>query len=179
LESGTTLGLTGADGLALLRGLPGPPRGVGRSLDDYIETQVHGVVDLGADAEALVLDPSFRGTATGDLLVAIARDAGIGVEWHAGFQLTPPEVPAEFRATFQAGIVGTRLADGSTQIDQRSGDLNRLAAGANTLAGSLADVRTQINQIAPSLQGLVDTYPSTPTSPPVYSPPSQNSPYPD
>jgi putative drug exporter of the RND superfamily len=73
------------------------------------------------------------------------------------------EVPAEFRATFQAGIVGTRLADGSQQIDQRSGDLNRLAAGANTLAGSLSDVRTQINQIAPSLQGLVDTFSSVRT----------------
>ncbi|WKG03879.1 RND family transporter [Mycolicibacterium sp. HK-90] len=70
------------------------------------------------------------------------------------------EVPAEFRATFQAGIVGTRLADGSSQIDQRSGDLNRLSAGANTLADSLADVRTQINQIAPSIQNLVDTFSS-------------------
>jgi putative drug exporter of the RND superfamily len=70
------------------------------------------------------------------------------------------EVPAEFRATFQAGIVGTRLADGSQQIDQRSGDLNRLANGANTLAGSLADVRAQINQIAPSLQSVVDTFSS-------------------
>lgn len=73
------------------------------------------------------------------------------------------EVPAEFRATFQAGIVGTRLADGSQQIDQRSGDLNRLAAGANTLAGSLADVRAQINQIAPSLQSVVDTFSSART----------------
>lgn len=70
------------------------------------------------------------------------------------------EVPAEFRATFQAGIVGTRLADGSQQIDQRAGDLNRLANGANTLAGSLADVRAQINQIAPSLQSVVDTFSS-------------------
>ncbi len=73
------------------------------------------------------------------------------------------EVPAEFRATFQAGIVGTRLADGSQQIDQRSSDLNRLSAGANTLAGTLSDVRTQINQIAPSLQSLVDTFGSVRT----------------
>lgn len=73
------------------------------------------------------------------------------------------EVPAEFRATFQAGIVGTRLADGSQQIDQRSSDLNRLAAGANTLAGSLAQVRAQINQIAPSLQSVVDTFSSVRT----------------
>ncbi|BBY50060.1 membrane protein [Mycolicibacterium arabiense] len=67
------------------------------------------------------------------------------------------EVPPEFRATFQAGIVGDRLAGGSALIGQRSGDLNRLAAGADTMAESLADVRTQINQIAPSIQGLVDT----------------------
>ena len=48
------------------------------------------------------------------------------------------EVPPEFRATYQAGLVGDRLADGSDQIDQRTGDLNRLAAGANTLADSLS-----------------------------------------
>ena len=29
------------------------------------------------------------------------------------------EVPPEFRATYQAGIVGDRLADGSAQIGQR------------------------------------------------------------
>jgi RND superfamily putative drug exporter len=70
------------------------------------------------------------------------------------------EVPPEFRATFQAGLVGDRLAGGSAQIGQRSGDLNRLTTGANTLADSLADVRAQINQIAPSLQSLVDTFSS-------------------
>lgn len=67
------------------------------------------------------------------------------------------EVPPEFRATFQAGIVGDRLADGSTQIGQRAGDLARLTSGADTLADRLAEVRGQINQIAPALQDLVDT----------------------
>jgi len=66
------------------------------------------------------------------------------------------EVPPEFRATYQAGIVGDRLADGSAQIGQRSADLNRLANGANTLADNLADVRAQITNIAPSIQSLVD-----------------------
>jgi RND superfamily putative drug exporter len=66
------------------------------------------------------------------------------------------DVPPEFRATYQAGLVGTRLADGSTQIDQRTGDLNRLAAGANTLANNLGDVRAQVTKIAPSIQSLVD-----------------------
>lgn len=73
------------------------------------------------------------------------------------------EVPLEFRATFQAGIVGDRLADGSAQIGQRSGDLNRLTEGADTLAESLADVRGQINTIAPSIQDLVDTFTSVRT----------------
>ena len=70
------------------------------------------------------------------------------------------EVPPEFRATYQAGIVGDRLADGSAQIGQRTGDLNRLAAGANTLADSLGDVRAQVNQIAPSIQSLIDAFSS-------------------
>ncbi|CAN5715794.1 RND family transporter [soil metagenome] len=66
------------------------------------------------------------------------------------------EVPPEFRATYQAGLVGTRLADGSAQIGQRTGDLNRLATGANTLADNLGDVRAQVNKIAPSVQSLLD-----------------------
>ncbi len=68
------------------------------------------------------------------------------------------EVPPEFRATYQAGIVGDRLADGSAQIGQRSGDLSRLSDGADTLATNLADVRAQINQIAPSIQNLIDAF---------------------
>jgi RND superfamily putative drug exporter len=65
------------------------------------------------------------------------------------------EVPQEFRATYQAGIVGDRLAAGSTQIDANNDDLQRLASGANTLADSLGDVRAKINQIAPSFQSLI------------------------
>ena len=70
------------------------------------------------------------------------------------------EVPPEFRATFQAGIVGDRLAAGSAQIGERSGDLNELADGANTLADTLDDVRAQVDEIAPSLQSLIGTFSS-------------------
>ena len=73
------------------------------------------------------------------------------------------EVPPEFRATYQAGLVGDRLADGSAQIGQRSGDLNRLATGANTLADSLSDVRGQINKIVPTIQSLVSEFTSVRT----------------
>ncbi|HET6735051.1 RND family transporter [Mycobacterium sp.] len=70
------------------------------------------------------------------------------------------EVPPEFRATFQAGIVGDRLAAGSAQIGERTGDLNQLATGANTLADSLGDVRAQVNTIAPTIQSLIDAFSS-------------------
>jgi RND superfamily putative drug exporter len=69
-------------------------------------------------------------------------------------------VPQEFRATYQAGVVGGRLAAGSAQISGNTGDLNRLANGANTLADSLGEVRAQVNQIAPSIQGLIDSFSS-------------------
>ena len=65
------------------------------------------------------------------------------------------EVPPEFRATFQAGIVGDRLAAGSAQIGERSGDLNELADGANTLADTLDDVRAQVDEIAPMMDRMV------------------------
>ncbi|GAA1654513.1 DUF3626 domain-containing protein [Actinoplanes couchii] len=59
-------------------------------LDDYIEAHVHGGVILTRDAEALVLDPSFRNT-------EIETDAhllGIPVQWHQGFQTDIDEIAA-------------------------------------------------------------------------------------
>ncbi len=69
-------------------------------------------------------------------------------------------VPQEFRATYQAGIVGDRMAAGSQQISGNTTDLNKLANGAGTLASSLSDVRAQINKIAPSMQRLIDAFSS-------------------
>lgn len=56
-------------------------------LDDYIEAQVHGEVDLARDVEALVLDPSYRGTE----IEATARKLG-RFEWHEGFRLATGEL---------------------------------------------------------------------------------------
>jgi hypothetical protein len=53
-------------------------------LDDYVEAHVHGVVDLGRDVEALVLDPCYRGTPA----EAAAGELACPVEWHGGFALT-------------------------------------------------------------------------------------------
>ncbi|WP_020013943.1 DUF3626 domain-containing protein [Promicromonospora sukumoe] len=69
--------------------------GVHDLLDDYVEAQVHGVVALPDDVEALVLDPCYRETAVADA----AGRLGVAVEWHPGFRLHVDEVAArpEFR----------------------------------------------------------------------------------
>ncbi len=56
-------------------------------LDDYVEAHVHGVVDVRRDVEALVLDPSFRGTRVEE----DAAHLGVPLEWHVGYRL-PVEV---------------------------------------------------------------------------------------
>ncbi|MFF9200220.1 DUF3626 domain-containing protein [Streptomyces sp. NPDC014779] len=58
------------------------------ALDDYVEAQVHGPVELARDVEALVLDPSFRGTE----VEAAARALPCPLEWHGGFRLTVEEL---------------------------------------------------------------------------------------
>ncbi|NNG40922.1 DUF3626 domain-containing protein [Flexivirga sp. ID2601S] len=64
-------------------------------LDDYVEAQVHGHLDLRADVEAVVLDPSFRGTAVEEA----ARELPCPVEWHDGFvaQLADIEQHPDYR----------------------------------------------------------------------------------
>ncbi|MFE7524742.1 DUF3626 domain-containing protein [Kitasatospora sp. NPDC057542] len=58
------------------------------ALDDYIEAQVHGPLVLDRDVEALILDPSFRGTA----VEAAARRLPCPLEWHPGLRLTVEEL---------------------------------------------------------------------------------------
>jgi hypothetical protein len=57
-------------------------------LDDAIEAHVHGPVRLAFDVEALVLDPSFRGSAVEEQ----ARSLDCALQWHAGFRLRVQEL---------------------------------------------------------------------------------------
>jgi len=68
------------------------------------------------------------------------------------------EVPQEFRATYQAGLVGDRLSTGSAMIADNMDDLTRLASGADNLAGGLGDVRIQVSDIATSVQRMIDAF---------------------
>lgn len=53
------------------------------ALDGHIEAQIHGQIRLDRDIEALVLDPSYRGTAVEES----ARGLPCPVEWHRGFRI--------------------------------------------------------------------------------------------
>nr|WP_233213527.1 MMPL family transporter [Mycobacterium sp. QGD 101] len=59
-------------------------------------------------------------------------------------------------ATYQAGEVGAKLGDGAKMITGHTGDLNKLASGADTLADSLGSVRGQVGQAVISVRGLID-----------------------
>ncbi|MEU2247089.1 DUF3626 domain-containing protein [Streptomyces sp. NPDC019224] len=76
-------------------------------LDDYIEAQVHGPVELGRDVEALVLDPCYRGTT----VEAAALRLGCPVEWHPGFRLEVEELRRhpDYRGQEYVDL-GTRIA---------------------------------------------------------------------
>lgn len=58
------------------------------ALDDYIEAHVHGPLSLPDDAEAVVLDPCYRGT----FVEHAAARIGCALEWHGGFRLDAGEL---------------------------------------------------------------------------------------
>ncbi|MFF0253364.1 DUF3626 domain-containing protein [Micromonospora zamorensis] len=98
--TGECLGRAGTGVAALARTLLDPPTtpgAVGRALDDYVEAQVHGTLDLAYDVEELVVDPSFAGTPIGATLESIAERYGFPLRWHPGFMLAVDQVDAEFR----------------------------------------------------------------------------------
>lgn len=53
-------------------------------LDNYIEAHIHGPLIIEEDVEALILDPSFKGTSIEKAAVLLGCD----VEWHDGFRLS-------------------------------------------------------------------------------------------
>ena len=59
------------------------------------------------------------------------------------------------KISFQAGEVGNKLADGSTQIQTHGNDLDRLVNGSNQLADALAQLRDQVTGAVSSLGGVV------------------------
>lgn len=79
-------------------------------LDNYIEAQVHGVVDLHQDVEAIVLDPSFEETEIHE----IAESLPFALEWHPGFRVNEKTIEAHpvIRGVEIAGLIAGMAIDG-------------------------------------------------------------------
>ncbi|WP_416831784.1 MAG: DUF3626 domain-containing protein [Erythrobacter sp.] len=80
------------------------------SLDNYIEAHVHGPVEIARDVEALVLDPSFKGTP----IEQAASQLDCRLEWHCGFSLEADRANdcAEFRGQPAAQALLTLASGG-------------------------------------------------------------------
>lgn len=112
----------------------------GRALDDYIEAQVHGPIELAADAEAIVADPSFRGTAIGRTMQELSRRYDLDLTWHAGFELDVADVDAEFRGPtipVIAAHIDRKLGGGSGRLHAEL--VGRAARSLVTAPGEWAD----------------------------------------
>ena len=89
------------------------PRSASRDLDGYVEIQVHGGLDMAEDVEAIVLDPSFRGSDIEQDSAAAAAQYGFELAWHRGSELAVEHVPDDFRgATMPALARRVAGADG-------------------------------------------------------------------
>ncbi len=104
VRHGTVLGRTlGSDALAsLLAALGATSAGPGRIIDGYLEAQVHGGIDIGADVSTLVADDSFLGTRVGDGLEQLAGHAGVPLRWEPGPSLSIDDLPADFELRGEA-----------------------------------------------------------------------------
>ncbi|WP_029138791.1 DUF3626 domain-containing protein [Nakamurella lactea] len=94
---------------------PTPVRALGRALDDYVEAQVHGPIDLAADVAALVVDPSFDHTRDGTALEQVADRFQFPLLRHPGYGLPAGRVGPEFRGPAIPGLarrVQREFADG-------------------------------------------------------------------
>jgi putative drug exporter of the RND superfamily len=60
------------------------------------------------------------------------------------------------KLSYQAGQVGNKLSDASTQISSRGADLDELAHGSRALADNLGDIRGGVRQAMGVLTALVD-----------------------
>lgn len=80
-------------------------------LDRYVEAHVHGAVRVPDDVEALVLDPSYRGTAVEDA----AGLLGCAVEWQPGYAAHIDDLRqhADYRGPEAVELAGKIQDDGA------------------------------------------------------------------
>ena len=71
---------------------------------------MHGTVNLKRDGDILVADPSFQDGRLGEQFEKLAEAYDLKLHWHGGFQITPGEVPDDYRGaimpTFAEKVAG-------------------------------------------------------------------------
>lgn len=82
------------------------------NLDHYIEAQIHGPLRLDEDIQALVADPSFRGTEIEPLFESLASRYDIALHWHPGLTLAVDEVVSDFRGPSMPSLAQAVAIDG-------------------------------------------------------------------
>ena len=78
-----------------------------------------------------------------------------GIDMVRGITRPTGEMLQEAKSTYQAGEVGSKLADASGLIASNEENLSRLSGGAQQLAGVLGDIRSQVVNSIGSIRGLL------------------------
>ena len=78
-----------------------------------------------------------------------------GIDIVRGITRPTGEMLQEAKSTYQAGEVGSKLADASGLIAANEGNLTKLSDGAHQLAGVLGDIRGQLVNSIGSIRGLL------------------------
>lgn len=79
------------------------------NLDHYIEAQIHRTISLKSDVKTLIIDPSFKGTETGEMLQKISEKYDMAIKCHNGFELSVSDVPTDFRGA-KMPIIAKKIA---------------------------------------------------------------------
>lgn len=92
-RTGQALNVTATSPDTWQAALTAPRATCGRSLDGYLEAQIHGGLTIPQDVTAVIADPSFRGTA----IEADLRALSAPLRWTPGFVLPAADVPPDLR----------------------------------------------------------------------------------
>ncbi|NOW00509.1 DUF3626 domain-containing protein [Isoptericola chiayiensis] len=97
-------------------------------LDRYVEAHVHGGVVVADHVEAVVLDPSYRGTP----VAHAARRLRCPVEWHPGYLAALTAFDPDYRGAAPVALA-ERIAGGGELTPARLGPWRRADVDARTL----------------------------------------------
>jgi len=102
-----------------------------RNLNQYVEAQVHGPVSLASDVEAVVVDPSFRGTITAERLSELCRTYDVELQWHHGFRMRVEDVPRDFRGPTMPSLAERIAREGVFDVSMIGAAVHDLYAHPN------------------------------------------------